>query len=166
MDPWEVWIRSTWLSQCVLDNRDWLWPICETIHFVGLSLLIGTVGLFDLRILGVGRAIPPSTLHALIPWGVLGYGLNLATGTLFFFGFPDQYAYNSAFWFKLAFMAIAGINMVLFYSTAFAEVRHLGAGADAPIQSKIITGISLASWTGVLVCGRLLTFYRPEFMHH
>ena len=166
MEPWEVWIRGTALSTFVLDNRDRLWPALETLHFIGLSLLIGTVGLFDLRVLGLARAVPPMALHRLIPLGIAGYVLNVATGTLFFFGFPDQYAYNSAFHFKLAFMAIAGLNMVAFYTTAFAEVRTMPAGGDAPLRAKVITGISLGSWLGVLVCGRLLTFFRPEFMHH
>ena len=31
------------------------WAICETLHFIGLCLLMGLVGLFDLRVLGMGR---------------------------------------------------------------------------------------------------------------
>ncbi|QJR19822.1 hypothetical protein [Pelagibacterium halotolerans] len=131
-----------------------------------MSLLVGTVGLFDLRVLGVARAIPPIALHRFIPWGVAGYSLNLATGTLFFFGFPDQYAYNTAFHFKLAFMILAGLNVALFYSVAFVGVRATPAGGQAPLAARALTAISLLSWTGVIVCGRLLTFYRPGFMHH
>jgi hypothetical protein len=39
------------------------------------------------------------------------------------------------------------------------------AGADAPLRAKIYTGISLASWAAVLICGRLITFFRPPFFH-
>ena len=164
MEPWEVWVRSTDLHLFVIRNW-WVWPACETIHYLGLSLLLGTVGLYDLRVLGLAKAVPPSALHRLIPIGIGGYIANLCTGIVFFFGFPDQYAYNSAFHLKLAFMALAGINVAVFYSTAFREVNVMGAGADAPLRSKIITGISLASWTCVLICGRLLTFFRPPFFH-
>ena len=62
-------------------------------------------------------------------------------------------------------MALAGINVLIFYSAAFREVNALGAGADAPLRSKIITGVSLTSWVAVLICGRLLTFFRPPFFH-
>jgi hypothetical protein len=162
--PWELWVRSTPVHRFVLDNY-MLWPVLESIHFIGLSLLIGTVGIFDLRLLGMAKSVPPSALHRLIPFGIAGYLMNLASGILFFFAFPEQYAYNRAFHFKLAFMALAGLNVVLFYSAAFRDVRHLGAGAEAPARAKIFTGISLGAWLGVLICGRLLTFFRPPFFH-
>jgi hypothetical protein len=164
MEPWEVWVRSTELHAFIRQHA-WLWPVLESFHYIGLSLLLGTVGLFDLRVLGMAKGIPPITLHRLIPLGIAGYVVNIVTGIGFFFGFPEQYAYNSAFHFKLAFMALAGINVLVFYSAAFREVSALGPGADAPLRSKIITGVSLGSWVAVLICGRLLTFFRPPFFH-
>ncbi len=162
--PWEAWVRSTALSHFVLQHK-WLWPTMETLHYFGLSLLLGTVGLFDLRVLGMAKAIPPSTLHRLVPLGVGAWLLNLATGIVFFSGFPDQYAYNHAFHFKLVFMAVAAVNVALFYSGPFAQVRAMGAGEDAPSRAKVMAGVSLTAWISVLVCGRLLTFFRPPFFH-
>jgi hypothetical protein len=164
MEPWELWVRSTELHAFV-KQHSWVWPACETIHYLGLSMLLGTVGVFDLRVLGMAKAIPPAALHRLIPLGVAGFAVNFLTGVVFFFGFPEQYAYNNAFRFKLLFMALAGINVVIFYTGAFRELRALGPNADAPLRSKIITAISLSSWVAVLICGRLLTFFRPPFFH-
>ena len=165
-EPWELWIRATFLHQFVQDNGAWLWPTLETLHFLGLSLLFATIGLFDLRVLGLGKAIPPGTLHRLIPIGIAGYAVNVSTGIVFFSGFPEQYFYNPAFWWKGTFMAIAGINVAAFYLTpSFREVQTLPAGADAPFRAKLIAGTSLAAWSAVLICGRLLTFYRPPFFH-
>jgi hypothetical protein len=63
-------------------------------------------------------------------------------------------------------MAIAGINVALFYLTpSFRDVQKLPPGADAPFSAKLVAGTSLAAWSAVLVCGRLLTFYRPPFFH-
>jgi hypothetical protein len=85
---------------------------------------------------------------------------------VFFFGHPDQYFYNSAFRTKISFMAIAGINILAFYGTdAFAEMRKLPPGAVAPRRMQLIAAVSLAMWIGVLVCGRLITFFRPPFFH-
>jgi hypothetical protein len=75
MEPWEVWVRSTDLHFFVI-RHPWLWPLCETIHYIGLSLLLGTVGLFDLRALGVAKGIAPYAIHRLIRWGIAGYALN------------------------------------------------------------------------------------------
>jgi hypothetical protein len=165
-EPWELWIRATFLHQFVQDNGAWLWPLLESLHFLGLSLLFGTIGLFDLRLLGLGRAIPPGALHRLIPIGIAGFALNAVTGVIFFSGFPEQYFYNAAFWLKGTFMAIAGLNVAAFYLTAsFREVQMLPAGADAPFRAKLIAGTSLGAWCVVLICGRLLTFFRPPFFH-
>jgi hypothetical protein len=68
--PWEQFIRSTALHHFVYLNEPWLWPTCEIIHYLGLSLLLGTVGLFDLRVLGIAKGIPPATIHRLVPWGL------------------------------------------------------------------------------------------------
>ena len=165
MEPWEIWVRSTALSVFVLKQAYWLWPVLETLHFLGLSMLIGTVGFFDLRVLGVAKSVPPAALHRLIPWGLGGFAVNLLTGIAFFSGYPEQYAYNSAFHWKLVFLGVGALNALVFYSAAFREVRTLGAGAQASLRARVITGVSLASWMGVLTCGRLLTFYRPPFFH-
>ena len=164
--PWEEWIRNTSLHYFVLANGDWLWPMLETLHFLGLSMLFATVGVFDLRVLGLGKAIPPGALHKLIPLGIAGYSVNVLTGIFFFSGFPEQYFYNAAFWWKGTFMAIAGMNVAAFYLTrSFREVQTLPAGADAPFSAKLVAGTSLGAWSAVLVCGRMLTFYRPPFFH-
>jgi hypothetical protein len=164
--PWEAFIRSTALHHFVYTYEPWLWPTMQTLHYFGATLLLGTIGLFDLRALGIAKAIPPAAIHRLIPWGIAGYLWNMSLGTIFFFGHPDQYFYNNAFRIKLTLMALAGLNVLVFYGTnAFAEVSALPAGADAPRRVKIICGVSLAAWIGVLMCGRLITFFRPPFFH-
>ena len=72
-------------------NTPWGWPIIESIHFFGLSLLIGTVGIFDLRLLGLGQGIQYSEMHQLVKVGVFGYFLNVMTGIMFLTTAPDQY---------------------------------------------------------------------------
>jgi hypothetical protein len=166
IQPWEAFIRSTWLHLFIQTYEPWLWPILQTLHYVGACLLIGTVGLFDLRILGVAPGVAPGAFHRLIRWGIAGYLLNLTLGVIFFFGHPDQYFYNDAFRTKLTFMTVAGLNILAFYGTsAFAETKKLGPDAIAPLRIKIIAGVSLAMWVGILCCGRLITFYRPPFFH-
>ena len=164
--PWELFIRSTWLHAFVVAYEPRVWPLCETLHYIGLSLLLGTVGLFDLRALGLARGVTPHAIHRLVPWGVGGYISNMLIGAVFFFGHPDQYFYNNAFRFKALLMVVAGINILVFYGTgAFAEMKTLAPSADASLRVKIIAGTSLCAWVGVLMCGRLITFFRPPFFH-
>ncbi len=144
-------------------NSPWGWPIAESIHFLGLCLLIGTVGLFDLRMMGFAKEISLSELHRLIPIGVAGYLLNVITGTMFLSTAPDQYLYNPAVQSKSFFMLIAGINMLFFYATTAADVQSGASSSRVVLRAKIMAGISLVCWCAVIVCGRLITYYRPPY---
>ena len=144
-------------------NSKWAWPMVESLHFIGLCLLIGAIGTFDLRMLGLGKNLSLSALHRLIPIGIAGYLLNLVTGTLFLLAAPGQYLYNPAFQTKISFMAVAGINMLFFYATTSRAVKQTPNNVGLMPRAKIIALVSLACWVGVISCGRLLTFFRPPY---
>lgn len=144
-------------------NSPWGWPIAESIHFVGLCLLVGTVGVFDLRMLGVARGIPLAHLHKLVPYGVAGYLANVTTGVMFFTTAPDQYLHNPAVQTKFFFMLIAGMNMLFFYSTTAVEVKATPSGQQLSKRAKIIAAVSLLCWCVIIICGRLITYFRPPY---
>lgn len=139
----------------------WGWPTIESTHFVGLSLLVGAVWIFDLRLLGFAKRIPIAALHKFVPWGVLGYLINVCTGFMFYVSAPDQYTYNPAFQLKVLCMIIAGLNVIVFYATTASHVKRVGLDEPVPIAGQIMAAISLSAWTGVIIFGRLITFYRP-----
>jgi hypothetical protein len=160
----QIWLVTTIRGDSAiaeLMRTAWAWPIAESLHFLGLCLLVGAIGTFDLRLLGVARRVPIASVHRLIPWGLLGFALNIVTGTLFILTEPDQYIYNPSFHFKLAFMTIGGVNAAMFYLTSYRRVFGPDAPLDAPKRAKVIAAISLCAWIGVITGGRLLTFYRP-----
>ena len=160
----QMWIVSTFARATAVSTMmktAWGWPLVESVHFMGLCLLVGSIFLFDLRLLGVGRRIPIAALHKLIPWGLAGFALTIASGILFVLTEPDQYIYNPAFHFKVFFMMAAGLNAGIFYLTTFRRATAPGAPEDAPRLAKVIAVASLSLWIGVIVAGRLITFYRP-----
>ena len=77
--------------------KTWVWATCETLHFVGLCLLFGIASFVDLRMLGMMKSISFNALHRLLPWGVLGFGINMITGMFFFVAAYDQYTTNTVF---------------------------------------------------------------------
>src|SRR5690242_16725013 len=91
VDTVAFWLRGTTLSWAVAGGYPWIWPLCETLHFIGLCLLFGIIGCLDLRMLGVGKGLPLQPLQRLVPIAVAGFCLNLVTGALFFVGAPFQY---------------------------------------------------------------------------
>jgi hypothetical protein len=116
-----MWVRGTWPHHFIVQHEPVMWPACEIIHYLGLSLLLGTVGLFDLRVLGLAKGIPLRAIHRLIPWGIFGYILNVLTGIVFFTGHPDQYFYINAFRLKALFMAIAEATSSLFMEQMYSH---------------------------------------------
>jgi len=149
----------------------WAWPMCETFHFIGLSLLVGIVGMFDLRVLGMAKGVPIEPLRRLLPWGVFGFVLCVITGGMFVTGIGGnlygQHPYDILMFdyflqLKLLFLFLAGINVLLFYLTGTSRtVDRLGSGDDAPPLAKVIAGTSLFLWLGVVYWGRLLPWQLP-----
>jgi hypothetical protein len=163
MSAWIVTtLKATTVSHWMI-QLSWLWPLCETLHFVGLALLVGVVGLLDLRLLGFVRRLPVAAVHSLIPWGILGFVINLATGVLFFVGAPDQYIDNVAWWAKIAFLVIAGLNVLYFETTQATRALAIGAGEDTSRHLKVIAAVSIVSWFMVLYWGRMLPFIGTAF---
>ena len=83
LDLAAAWIKHTGIG-APMTATPWLWPTCETLHFVGLALLIGVAGLFDLRLLGFVRRVSLASVMDLRPWAALGLAINLVTGVMFF----------------------------------------------------------------------------------
>ena len=144
----------------VTDTR-WMWPTCETLHFIGLSLLIGVAFLVDLRVLGVVKGVSFASLHRLLPWAALGFGVNVITGMLFFVGIPGQYIHNTTFYWKMALVMLAGLNAV--YYTLLEEPWELGPKEDAPLTAKIAAASAMLLWVGVMYCGSMLPFLGNAF---
>jgi hypothetical protein len=143
----------------LVDHYHWMWPLCETLHFFGMALLIGPVGMLDLRMLGVARGLPVAPIQRLIPWAVFGFFLNLATGLLFVSAAPGNYNTSITFRLKILFILLAGLNVLVFYVSGLARgVDALGPGDDAPRSAKLIAGISLFLWVGVMFWGRMLPY--------
>jgi len=103
-------------------------------------------------------------LHKLVPFGVAGFALSVTTGCCFVVTAPDQYLYNPALQTKLTLMGIAGINMIAFYATSASHaVARAPADAMPPRSARVFAVVSLLCWLGVIVCGRVITAFRPPF---
>ena len=138
----------------------WWWAFIMDLHFIGLALLIGTVGLLNLRTLGFAKPLPIAPLHRLLPWGMAGFGINTLTGLLAFIGMPNYYTFDIAFWLKILALLLLGLNAAAFYlSNAFQSVERIGPGEDAPRLAKFLAASSLVLWFAVIALGRYIQSY-------
>ena len=155
-----AWLTNASVKALLLDTTS-VWPAAETIHFIGLALSFGIVLVLNLRILGVMKSVAFADLHRLMPWGLMGVGINLVSGMLFFIAIPEQYDTNVAFQSKMLLFAVTGVNLL--YFTSAEAPWTTGSGVDAPISAKAMAASTIALWAGVVFFGRMLPYIGGSF---
>ena len=137
----------------------WLYPAVEVVHIVGLAVLVGSVAVFDLRVLGFGRAVPvQAAARMLLPWSAMSLFAIVPAGLLLFSAHPHDFASNDVFKLKLGLIAVAGANAALFHVGVFRSVAQWDAQISAPVIAKTQAAVSIALWISVVLCGRLLAY--------
>jgi uncharacterized membrane protein len=154
------WLNTASIAAFV-NTTPWAWPATETLHFIGLCLLLGVVLAVNLRMLGVMKNVSFAALHKLLPWAILGFAINVITGILFFLTVPEQYTQNRALQWKMLLILLAAANIL--YFTMFEETWAVRSGEDAPFKAKIIAALTIFLWVGVIYLGRMMPFIGGSF---
>ena len=152
-----AWVESTQISK-TLFGMSWLWPTCESLHFIGLCMLIGGAGLLDLRLMGMFRGVPIRHVKAMMPWAIGGFLINAGTGALFLIMQPHLYLSSAVWWSKVAFIVVAAANALFFETRLAPSALSMDDNADTPRVMKVVGACSLVSWFAVLYCGRMLPY--------
>ena len=157
--PVPGWPRAAAAGAAFVLDNPWVWPIAEVFHFVGLCLLYGVVLLVNLRLLGFVKGVAFADVNRLLPWAMVGLGINIVTGMLFFLAAPEQYTQNTAFVWKIGLMLIAGVTLL--YPTMSGQAG--GTPEDrAPLIGKIVAAGSICLWIAVVFLGRFLPYLGSE----
>jgi len=151
------WIKYTPIGVFVRDSA-WAFPALQSLHFIGMTMLVGVVGVIDLRVLGVARGLPIHPLHRLLPVAFTGFAINFVTGIFFFCHDPYVYAFNSSFRLKMLLILVAGLNALWFQLGVFIDVDKWGPGIEASRLAKVISALSIIIWFGVIMAGRFIAF--------
>jgi hypothetical protein len=147
------------LQHFVIDSSMWVWPILEDLHFIGLILLIGSIGVVNLRILGFLKRLPLGPLNRFVPWAVGGFIVNVITGFLFFVGMPGFYTVNVVFQLKILTIFVAATLLLIFNCTSASRIlENVGPGEEAPPLAKVIAVASICLWIAVIILGRYIPF--------
>ncbi len=151
------WLQQTALSEWLL-NSSWAWAVLEILHFMGLSLLLGSLIVFDLCVAGAITIVPVAALRPLPPLMIGGFAINLTSGILFFIGDPGRYAINIGFQLKMLLVVLAGINAFWFLRLFGAALARWQTRSDVPRLARVLAMLSLITWIGVLLLGRLIPY--------
>lgn len=157
MEALQEWMQATPINSLIL-NFAWSWPTLESLHFLALCTLMGSLLVMDLRLIGFNNLIPLKAVHSLMPVALVSFAINLITGLGFLFGEPYLYFPNWAFWAKMALILAAGINFLFYFTTVEPRLLKLGPNEPTPGIAKVTGLLSLVFWFGVLSYGRLLPY--------
>ena len=138
----------------------YLYPMLESVHILGIALLVGSVLAVDLRLLGVGRAavrVTTASRH-LLPLSYAGFVLVLVSGSCMFVAIALSAGSSSAAPWKLGLIALAGINILIFQTGVYRTVRDWDIGVWPPMRARVAGLVSAISWLGVIVSGRMLAY--------
>jgi hypothetical protein len=160
MQQWLRWLEASALATRIRDAA-WLYPAIETLHIIGFVILVGGAVVFDLRLLGVSRAIRITELaRHVLPWARRSLVLLVVpSGLLLFATQATSLATSRVFQLKLMLIALAGINAFVFHARAMKTVATWDHDAPTPIAAKAAGAMSLILWMSVIACGRLLAYF-------
>ncbi len=142
-------------------------PLIETFHVFAVVTVFGTIAIMDLRLLGLTSrnwtmsSVSKDTLW--LTWGA--FAIAVLTGGLMFVSKATTYMVNPWFLWKMALIALAGINMAIFHVGSWRTVGGWETGAAIPGGARLAATLSLAFWIIVIFCGRFIGFtlgvYQP-----
>ena len=135
----------------VIAASTWAYPAIETLHIMGVAMLVGSLVVFELRIWGVGRGLEIGALARLaLPVTVVGFALVASSGGLLFWASFDEMLGNRVFLVKMGLVVLAGLNAIWFHARD-------GLRADDRL-GRAQTALSLGLWLVVIACGRFIAY--------
>ncbi|MEQ1884986.1 MAG: DUF6644 family protein [Bryobacteraceae bacterium] len=139
-----------------LRESQYIFPIIESIHVLGLAASVGAIVLLDLRLTGLGirSATPGQIMSQLKPWYLTGFAAMFVSGVLLFWAEAEKCYRSPTFRWKLLFLLLAGVN-ALWYERKYVPKMHAWSRTSLlPAGARLIGWFSLTCWTLVIGFGR------------
>jgi hypothetical protein len=153
------WAETTWIALLVRESL-YGFAIVVAIHIIGLTLSVGMVIWFDLRLLGAAfRATPVSTVYRrIIPWAGTGFALMFVTGGILLVSYATNAYDNVYFRIKMAALLLAGVNALVYHRVTERHIARWNDAARPPAPARTAGLISIVAWAAVILAGRLMSY--------
>jgi uncharacterized membrane protein len=143
-----------------IHKKAWAFTTIEVVHVFAVSLVLATIAIVDLRLLGFASTKRPfaELSKQVLPFTWAAFVLAVIAGSLLFISRATEYFVNPVFWIKMALIAVAGINMMIFEFITVRDVQKWNLNPTPPPRARLAGGISIACWVLVVAFGRLIGF--------
>lgn len=153
------WISTTHFSTSIRESPYWF-PIIEGIHTLGITAVVGTIAVLDLRLLGLIMKREPvsGVARQVLPWTWAGFAVMFVTGVLLSIAEAATNYYNWAFRVKLILLVLVGVNPLIFHLTVYRKVDTWDLANVTPLRARAAAISSLFLWSCIIVAGRLIAY--------
>ncbi len=160
MHQFALWLASTPPSVFIQEHNAWAIPAIQSVHIVGIALVMGSVLMIDLRILGLAWTDQTlgQTTSRFGPWLSGSLWLLLVTGLLMVVGEPVRELVTFSFWLKMALVAVGTVVAVAFQRALRREERRWEDAASHGGSSKTMAVVTFLVWICVIFLGRLIAY--------
>lgn len=151
-----------WLEESIVGvwvAQSWGYPFMLCCHAVGMAIVVGTVSMFNIRLLGYSSTVPLAYFVSLARITLAGVILNLLSGLALFSGNPGKFVSHPAFWIKIA-LIILGALSLWWELHIVRQDRLTNSSDDKATRIKVIAGFSIVFWLGAIVAGRLIAYFK------
>jgi hypothetical protein len=149
------WISNTQVGTYIREST-WSFPIILGLHSLGLSLSVGTLFWFDLRLLGLimRRQRVSVVYRQLMPWMISGFVLMFITGGLLFWSQAESVYDDVYFRIKMLLLPLTGVNALAYHLLTERTIATWDDRAIPPKRARVAGGLSIVLWTAIIVMGR------------
>lgn len=160
MKQFADWLSTTSPSVFIQTHNSWVIPTIQSIHIIGIGVVLGSALMICLRILGwagLDQTLRQTTSR-FGPWLTGGLWLMLATGILMVIGEPVRELVTFSFWLK---MFLVAVSTLIAASFQINRRKHERRWEETLMQRRSIQGLAILTfliWLGIIILGRLIAY--------
>ena len=160
MKQFAEWLSTTFLSVFIQKHNSWVIPAIQSIHIVGIGVVLGSVFMIDLRVLGLAGM--DQTLRQITtrfgPWLTAALCVLLATGALMVIGEPVRELVTLSFWLKMFFVAVGTLIAAIFQITLRKHEQQWEETLVNRRSIKCLAVLTFLIWVCIIILGRLIAY--------
>lgn len=160
MNQFAEWLSQTYLSVLIQNHNSWVIPTIQSIHIVGIGVVLASVFMVDLRILGwagMDQTLRQTT-NRFGPWLTGALCALLTTGLLMVIGEPVRELVTVSFWVKMFLVAVGTLVAAVFQITLRKNEQHWEDSLVNRSSIKWLAVLTFLIWLAIIILGRLIAY--------
>ena len=160
LEQFADWLSQTSLSIAIQTHNEWVIPTIQSIHIVGIGVVLASVFMIDLRVLGLTGTDQTlrQTTNRFGPWMSVAMVVLLITGVLMVIGEPARELLTFSFWFKMTLIVIGTAIAVLFQRALKKNEHNWEHSVQKSPGLRALAILTLVVWVGIVILGRLIAY--------